>query len=174
MSAGPHGPGVAGLPHPDPKDVPNFGWLEVWLARGAEPTPAGFKWLHDAGIKTVVNLRAEDDTESALDATLGLARVQVEVADNTAPTLQQALDWLTLCATAANRPIFVHCQSGHGRTSTFCILVRLAQGTDLDDAIREQQKLYGFNPDHDPAQVTFLKGVRDLAVTHSLELPKPS
>jgi protein tyrosine/serine phosphatase len=167
-----HGPPVtARLPRPDPNDLPNFGWVEAWLARGAEPTPAGFKWLRDAAVKTVVNLRAEDDTEAPLDATLGLAHVQVAVNDNAAPTLQQALDWLALCATSANRPIFVHCRSGHGRTSTFCILVRLAQGIALDDAVHEQEKLYGFNADHDPAQVTFLKGVRDLVVTHSLTLP---
>jgi protein tyrosine/serine phosphatase len=161
-------------PRPDPKDLPNFGWIEPWLARGGEPNPAGYKWLHDTGIKTVVNLRAEDDTEAALDQSLGLAHVQVPVVDNHAPSLQQALDWLAFCATASNRPIFVHCQSGHGRTSTFCILVRLAQGVALDEALHEQEKLYGFNPDHDAAQLTFLKGVRNLIAAESLGVPNLS
>ena len=156
---------------PDPKDLPNFGWMTPWLGRGAEPTPAGFKWLADQRFVTVVNLRSEDDTESYVDAGLGLTHVRFSVEDNAAPTLDQAKDWLTLCADAARRPIFVHCQSGHGRTSTFCILVRLAQGKKLSDAIDEQATRYGFKPKHDVAQVEFLTGVENLLKSGALTFP---
>ncbi len=46
----------------------------------------------------------------------------------------------------AMRPIFVHCNAGEGRTSTFCALVRIAQGWPLDSAIAEQVR-FGFDPD---------------------------
>ncbi|MDP9018437.1 MAG: hypothetical protein M3N19_08965 [Candidatus Eremiobacteraeota bacterium] len=158
-------------PAPDLKDVPNFGWLASWLGRGAHPNPAGFKWLCETGeIKTIVNLRAEDNTEALL-APLGFRPLQIPVLDNKAPTQEQAMQWLALCADSSNHPIFVHCQSGHGRTSTFCILVRLAQGWKLEDAIDEETRNYKFEPDRDIEQVQFLKGIKDLAKSGALKLP---
>ncbi|GAC1354518.1 MAG: hypothetical protein NVSMB31_14730 [Vulcanimicrobiaceae bacterium] len=162
---------MSDLPAPDPKDIPNFGRLAPWLGRGAHPNPAGFAWLAGmGGTKTIVNLRAEDNTEALL-APLGCRPLQIPVLDNKAPTQEQALHWLALCADPANHPIYVHCQSGHGRTSTFCILVRLAQGWKLEDAIEEETNNYKFEPDHDVEQVLFLKGIKDLVKIGALKLP---
>jgi protein tyrosine/serine phosphatase len=159
-------------PSPDLKDVANFGWVTDWLARGADPNPAGFRWLAQAAhIATVVNLRAEDNTEAALAPSLGFNVVQIPVVDNKAPSQEQGLQFVQLCADESKRPLFVHCQSGHGRTSTFCCLVRLAQGWKLDDAIEEAVQRYGFQPEKDPAQVAFLKGIHDLVKAGTLTLP---
>ena len=157
-------------PKPDLKDNPNFGWMTPWLARGAHPNPAGFRWLTDNGVKSIVNLRAEDNTEVALTELLPFTPVQIPVVDNTAPSTEQALMWLQLCAEQRNRPVFVHCQAGHGRTSTFCMLVRLAQGWKLKDAI-DEERTFGFNPDHDPAQIAFIEGLRDQLKAGTLTLP---
>jgi|SRR5665213_615138 len=156
---------------PDPKDLANFGWLETWIARGAEPTPSGFRWLSDAAFITVVNLRAEDNTESFLTRDLGLGGYYIPVVDNTAPTDAQAFDWLNLCADMAARTLFVHCQSGHGRTSTFCVLLRLAQGHKLEEAIDEEVKHFGFKPEHDVAQVAYLHDVRRRMKSGEMTLP---
>jgi protein tyrosine/serine phosphatase len=162
---------VASLPIPDPKDLANFGWLEPWAGRGAEPTPAGFKWLRDFQFTTVVNLREEDNTEALLATDLGLKHQYIPVRDNQAPIDAQTFDWLNLCADVTARPLFVHCQSGHGRTSTFCILLRLAQGWKLEDAIDEQAKRYGFKPEHDVAQTAYLHDVRRRMKAGELVLP---
>ncbi|MDP9111565.1 MAG: hypothetical protein M3M96_08035, partial [Candidatus Eremiobacteraeota bacterium] len=70
-------------PAPDPKDLQNFGWVCEWLSRGADPNPAGFRWLtHTAQTKTIVNLRAEDNTEAALAPALGFIALQIPVVDN--------------------------------------------------------------------------------------------
>ena len=160
------------LPAPDPKDLQNFGWVCDWLGRGADPNPAGFSWLtQTARVKTIVNLRAEDNTEAILAGALGFTAVQIPVVDNTAPTQAQALQFLDLCESEAARPIFVHCQSGHGRTSTFCALVRLAQGWKLDDAIEEAVQRYGYQPEKDPSQVAFLKAIHELVKAGSVQLP---
>ena len=156
---------------PDPKELANFGWMEAWLGRGAEPTPAGFRWLQQSGFKTVVNLRAEDDSEAYLDVALKMKHVLIPVADNQAPSDAQVLTWLQLCADPMNRPVFVHCESGHGRTSTFSILVRLAQGVRLRPAIDEQVKHYGFDPKHDRAQIAYLESVRARLKDGELKLP---
>ncbi|GAC1652505.1 MAG: hypothetical protein NVS9B12_01940 [Vulcanimicrobiaceae bacterium] len=159
-----------GTPLPDLKDVPNFGRLLPWLARGAHPNPAGYKWLVNSGVKTIVNLRAEDNTEELL-APLGFELVHIPVADNAAPSQEQAMQWLALASEEARRPLYIHCQSGHGRTSTFCILFRLAQGWKLSDSIAEEAQKYGFQPDHDVLQVAFLKGMRDLKEAGVLAFP---
>lgn len=156
---------------PDLKDVPNFGRISDWLCRGAHPNPAGYKWLvQSAGVKSIVNLRAEDNTEALL-APLGFTPLHIPVVDNAPPSQEQAMQWLALAADPASRPLYVHCQSGHGRTSTFCILIRLAQGWKLGDAIDEETRKYGFEPDKDTAQVAFLKGIRDLVRAGNLRLP---
>jgi protein tyrosine/serine phosphatase len=155
---------------PNPKDLANFGWLESWVARGAEPNPTGFRWLKDAGFVTVVNLRAEDNTESLLTAALGLACQCIAVADNTAPSDAQTMQWLELCAEEGRRPVFVHCESGHGRTSTFCVLLRLAQGWNLEDAIVEQIR-FGFKPEHEVAQIAYLHDVHHRLKRRELTLP---
>lgn len=160
-----------GMPEPNPKDAANFGWLTPWFARGAEPNPTGYRWLKETGFTTIVNLRAEDNTEALLCDALGLGHVQVPVVDNLAPSDQQALSFLAMCADGAHRPLFVHCESGHGRTSTFCILLRLAQGWRLDDAIEEQRKNFGFLPDHDRAQVAFLQTIKIRLKAGELKLP---
>lgn len=141
---------------PDEKDLPNFGWMTPWLCRGGHPNPAGFRWLGDHGIKAIVNLRDDDDTERLLGASCGFIPVHVPVADGTAPSDEQAVQWLALCARVECRPLFVHCRGGKGRTSTFCMLVRLAQGWTLDDAMREAIERFEFDPAADPDQVAFL------------------
>lgn len=159
-------------PAPDPKDLENFGWVTDYLARGADPNPAGFRWLVQAAeIATVVNLRAEDNTEAALAPELKFEAVQIPVVDNKAPSQEQGMQFLQLCADGSKRPLFVHCQSGHGRTSTFCALVRLAQGWKLEDAIDEAVQRYGFQPEKDAAQIAFLKAIHELVKAGALTLP---
>ncbi|MDP9018438.1 MAG: tyrosine-protein phosphatase [Candidatus Eremiobacteraeota bacterium] len=108
-----------------PSDIANFGWVTPWLARGAHPNPAGFAWLAKQGIVTIVNLRNDDHTEAALAGVCGFTPVHIPVGDGTAPAHDQARAWLALCADPESRPLFVHCRGGKGRTSTFCMLVRL-------------------------------------------------
>lgn len=158
-------------PPPDARDVQNFGWLESWLGRGGEPNPTGFRWLVEHGVVTIVNLRAEDNTEAVLGRHFKIKHLQIPVADNRAPTDAQAMQFLGLCATAERRPLYFHCQSGHGRTSTFCILFRLAQGMKLTDAIREETRRYGFLPIHDPSQIDYLQNFRRRIKTGQLVLP---
>jgi protein tyrosine/serine phosphatase len=136
----------ASSPVPDRKDINGFAWLEPWLARGAQPTPQGYRWLEDHGFKVVVNLRTHDETPSVKKFAHGLVPIEIPVINNQAPSDEQVIQWLELCASRYMRPVFVHCNLGEGRTSAFCALVRLAQGWPLDEAIAEQQP-FGFDPD---------------------------
>lgn len=133
---------------PPAKEIGNFGWVEPWLARGAEPRIAGYRWLAEHGFKTVVNLRSQDLAPSVRRASPELEPIHLPVEDNCAPSYEQAVAWLEICSSPYMRPVFVHCRAGGGRTSTFCALLRLVQGRSVDWAIIEQFP-YGFNPDGD-------------------------
>jgi protein tyrosine/serine phosphatase len=142
---------------PSSKEISNFAWIELWLARGAEPRLAGYKWLANKGFKTVVNLRSNDLANTVRQASDNLQSIHIPVKNDRAPNDEQALQWLQMCSIQAMRPIFVHCNAGEGRTSTFCALLRIAQGWPLDSAIAEQIT-FGFDPDGDhKEQALFLQ-----------------
>src|SRR5678809_966028 len=44
-------------------DIPRFGILADGLYRGGQPTAQGFQFLKQKGIKTIINFRAEDNSE---------------------------------------------------------------------------------------------------------------
>jgi protein tyrosine/serine phosphatase len=131
---------------PSSREIDNFAWIEPWLARGAEPRPAGYKWLAARAFKTVVNLRSHDVAQSVRNSSNDLEPIHIPVTNNRAPANEQTLQWLQICSSRPMRPIFVHCNAGEGRTSTFCALVRIAQGWPVDSAIAEQL-IFGFDPD---------------------------
>jgi protein tyrosine/serine phosphatase len=135
---------------PAAHEIENFAWVEPWLGRGAQPKLRGYTWLEEQGFRVVVNLRIHDETKSVKKFASRLEPIQIAVINNAAPTDEQALQWLEICASRYMRPIFVHCNLGEGRTSAFCALLRLAQRWPLDEAIAEQLA-FGFEPDGEHA-----------------------
>ncbi len=130
---------------PSPKGIDKFAWVEPWLARGAQPSILGYKWLDAHGFKVLVNLRIHDESKTVRRFAGSVEPIQIPITNNRAPSEEQALQFLEICASRYMRPILVHCNLGEGRTSTFCALIRVAQGWPLDEAIREQQP-FGFDP----------------------------
>lgn len=54
--------------------------------------------------------------------------------------------WLQICqANHRRKRMYVHCDAGAGRTSTFCVLLRIAQGVALEKAFAEEEH-FGFKP----------------------------
>lgn len=102
----------------------------------------------------------------------GLDVVHIPVKNDTAPTVDQVVTWLTLCKQCyRNRPIFVHCKSGEGRTSAFCAALRLAQGHSVDGAISEQRQ-FSFEPEGAHSeQARFLYALAEQARSGAVTLP---
>ena|SRR5579885_2196683 len=140
---------------PQQSPIERFGWFDTWLARGAEPSPAGLRWLKSQGVGIIVNLREHDGRRDAESA--GLRYVHIPVKDDAPPETSQLVEWLALCKRVQHsQAIFVHCHGGEGRTSVFCAAVRIAQGADAETAICEQLP-YGFRPQGEhAAQSEFL------------------
>src|SRR5438874_10805275 len=64
---------------PNKGDIPRFNSVADGLYRGGQPTEKGFRFLKEKGIKTIINLRAEDQSEKAIVEKLGMNYVQVPV-----------------------------------------------------------------------------------------------
>ena len=144
-------------------DIVRFSAVADGLYRGGQPTAGGFQFLKEKGIKTIINLRAEDNRESEMVQALGMNYIQIPV-DEVWPwsQLPQAAvaKYFELVNNPANYPIFFHCRRGADRTGTFAAMYRMAvQGWNAEDAYAEarnigmrwyfaglKSQIYNFNP----------------------------
>jgi len=132
------------------------------LYRGAQPSEKGFELLKQNGIKTVINLRLEND-ESDIVQKLGMNYVHIPIEDvrpwSYIPEAAIA-KYFELVNNPANYPIFFHCHRGADRTGEMAALYRMAiQGWSAQQAYSEalsigmrpwflglKTQLYDFHP----------------------------
>src|SRR5262245_44585552 len=113
---------VVSAEQPEEGDIPRFAIVTHGLYRGGQPTAQGFQFLKEAGIKTVINLRAEDNSEMKLVEKLGMHYIQIPV-DEVRPWSEMPpgamAKYFELINDPANYPIFFHCRRGADRTGAF-------------------------------------------------------
>lgn len=125
----------------------NFGVVEEdKIYRCAQPLyDHEYEWLvKHLGIKTIVNLRAESEHDKKYCEQYHLSYVHICVEDHKEPTMGQCKQLMHIIRDIPSQPILIHCEHGHGRTSTFCVLARLAMGWDLDAAMREEEEKFHY------------------------------
>lgn len=151
-------------------DIERFSSVADGLYRGSQPSATGFRFLKEKGIKTVINLRSEDNSEAKLVEALGMNYVQIPV-DEVRPWSQlppaAVAKYFELVNNPANYPIFFHCKRGADRTGAFAALYRMAiQKWDARKAYTEarnigmrwyygglKEQIYGFHPPRDVAEL---------------------
>jgi protein tyrosine phosphatase (PTP) superfamily phosphohydrolase (DUF442 family) len=117
--------------------LPNFGELNANVWRSGQPTKRGFEHLTQMHVKTIVNLRREFPQEKDL-VPQGVNYVQIPITDETAPTVEQAKQFMQIVTNPDNWPVLVHCAGGEGRTGALCALVRYSiDGWDKDLVMKE-------------------------------------
>jgi protein-tyrosine phosphatase len=119
------------------KGVPNFGKLNKYIWRSGQPTKEGYSQLVYAGLKTVVNLRAEypRDRDSLPG---GINYISIPIKDMHAPSLDQAKQFLKIVSDSDNWPILVHCRAGEGRTGVMSALIRYSFDGWSHDSIKSE------------------------------------
>lgn len=112
---------------PSHGEIPRFYLLTEGLYRGGQPTTKGFELLKDRGIKTVINLRMEND-EAGIVQKLGMNYVQIPIEDIrpwTAIPGAAIAKYFELINNPNNYPIFFHCRRGADRTGAMAALYRI-------------------------------------------------
>ena len=133
---------------PSFKELPNFHKVSDQLYRGAQPSEPGFKKLSELGIKTLVNLRGEDENnqiEKKAAESAGLRYFTVPLPGLSAPSDEQVARVMAVINDPENQPVFIHCKRGADRTGTIGAIYRISrEGWTADKAIAEARR-YGMS-----------------------------
>ena len=122
-------------------EIPNFRRVNEHIYRGAQPAKGGMQKLAALGVKTVINLRDDDERARAEEGdakAAGLRYFNVPFSGFRRPDDAEVERVLALIEDPANQPVFVHCKKGADRTGTIIALYRIRRdGWTADEAIRE-------------------------------------
>jgi protein-tyrosine phosphatase len=121
-------PTVAPVPAAVSQTISNAEVVDDHLWRGGAPSEAGYRALADAGVTTVVDLRAEDDlaVPTELLDELGITRVAMPLRDGQAPT-PGFVDAFLRNVQGSDGRVFVHCGAGVGRTGAVVAAYRVQE-----------------------------------------------
>lgn len=130
------------------KELPNLRKVNEQLYRGAQPASGGLKKLAELGIKTIVNLRGEDEgarAEAAAAKELGLRYFAVPMPGLSRPSDEQVARVLALLEAPENWPVFIHCKRGADRTGTIIACYRIAHEGWTDERALAEAKQHGMS-----------------------------
>lgn len=129
--------------------VRNFGILDEdkGLYRSAQPMYGyEYEWLKNVlNVKTIVNLRSESNHDTNVAVKHGINVINFLVEDHKSPSEAQVMEFVRVIQNDEHYPLLFHCQHGHGRTSTFAVLARLATGWTFEDALKEENEVFHYS-----------------------------
>ena len=132
--------------NPDQNDLPKFHRVNETLFRGGQPTEDGFKILSQMGIKTVVNLRDDDEraqAEGTVARAAGLNYFNLPLAHFDKPADERVAQILSIITAPENQPVFVHCKRGADRTGTIIAIYRIEQDGWTSTQAKDEAKQFG-------------------------------
>jgi protein tyrosine/serine phosphatase len=131
------------------EELPNFHRVNERLFRGGQPKPGGFELLSRLGIKTVVNLRDDDDraAQEELDVEhAGLRYFNIPLGRLGRPEDKKIEQVLSIINNPENQPVFVHCAQGADRTGVVIAVYRISHDGWTGDQSKAEAKRHGLKP----------------------------
>lgn len=129
------------------KDLPNFSQVSANLFRGAQPTEAGIEQLAKKGVKTIIDLRGDDERTKEENNWAQKAKMKfISIPLN---AWLEPKDWqikkiLSEINKTENQPIFVHCKRGADRTGTIVAVYRMMHDRWTAKQAKAEAKKFGF------------------------------
>ena len=125
--------------------IANFGCINEKFYRGAQPKPGDYKDLAALGVKTIIDLQQEGESdEQQLAESAGMRFYRIGLSDSSWPSAEKAAQFIKLVNDPANQPVFIHCHGGRHRAGIMTAIYRITHdGWDADRAYQEM-KQYGF------------------------------
>jgi protein tyrosine/serine phosphatase len=122
---------------PNSHAIPRFDQVAEGFYRGGQPRRQGYEYLKQLGVKTVINLRAEN-REAEKVKSLGLHYVHIPMSPwERVPEIKIQM-FLQVLRDRDSYPVFVHCEHGADRTGFMVGLYRIAfQDWSADRAYQE-------------------------------------
>jgi protein tyrosine/serine phosphatase len=126
-------------------DIENFGKVNDHFYRGAQPKGRNYEQLAALGVKTIVDLREDADSEARATAErAGLRYINLPMKEKSYPQADTATRFLETVNNQANWPVYVHCAGGRHRTGAMTAVYRMSvDGWNIDQAYKEM-KQYDF------------------------------
>jgi protein-tyrosine phosphatase len=121
---------------PRPGSRLTIAWITPSLAQGPRFTRAQVGALARSGVTSVLDVRQEARDDEALLAQYGLRLCHVPMTDRAPPTqgqLKRAVKWV-MGELADDRKVYIHCQSGVGRSVCVACAVLVRMGYGLPQA----------------------------------------
>ena len=134
---------------PNPTGVPNFHQVNDHIYRGGQPSDEGLQALAKLGVKTILDLRREDEHSTKAEAqaveAAGMRYVNVPMVGVVAPSDEQISKVLNLLDSNTEGPVFVHCRRGADRTGTVIACYRIAHDHWENQKALEEAKSDGMS-----------------------------
>jgi protein tyrosine/serine phosphatase len=131
-----------------PAELPNFHKVNERLYRGAQPQKGGLKRLAAMGIRTIVNLRGEDQNtlaEQQEAKELGLNYYALPMGGLSRPTDKQVEQALAIINNPENGAVFVHCKHGADRTGVIIACYRMTRENHSAEQAKEEAEKHGMS-----------------------------
>jgi tyrosine-protein phosphatase SIW14 len=130
------------------KELPNFHRVNERLYRGAQPKKDGLKKLASLGVKSILNLRGEDENTAAEQREakeLGLNYYALPMGGLSRPSDEQIAKALSIINNPENGVVFVHCKHGADRTGVVIACFRMLQESQTAEQAREEAEKHGMS-----------------------------
>jgi uncharacterized protein (TIGR01244 family) len=131
---------------PSYSELPNFQQVNDKLYRGGQPKAGGLQRLKQLGVKTVINLRDDDDrarNEGVEAQSAGLRYFNIPLPSFGQPADSAVDQALALIEAADNQPVFVHCHRGADRTGVIIAIYRIEQDGWTSEQAKAEAKRFG-------------------------------
>ena len=128
--------------------IDNFGQVNSHYFRGAQPKGRDFDDLAKLGVKLVIDLAEEGDSnEGASVERAGMKFVRIPMSTSRRPSQPEIDQFLSLVNEQANQPVYVHCMGGRHRTGAMTAVYRMTQDGWTADRAFSEMKQYKFGAD---------------------------
>lgn len=130
------------------RGIPNFHVVNDRVYRGGQPSGEGFRNLAAAGIKTIVDLRDEEDhikNEKHFVKALGMHYVSIPMKGMHTPSEKSVSHALKVLYDEHAGPVFIHCKRGADRSGLVLACYRMEHDNWSNREALDEARSYGMS-----------------------------